>query len=105
MNENKLIEEFWKDCEIANFSKEATILFFHLLYLRRQNKSEVIHLHPAALLSKVKGFAQTAVVAASEELQKRGYIEFQAADEERSSGCYKFLKTGKAQATDKAKTK
>lgn len=93
MNENRLIEEFWKDCEIANFSKEATVLFFHLLFLCRQNRQDTVYLHPAALLSKVKGFAQTAVIAASEELQKRGYIEFQPADEERTSGCYMFVKS------------
>ncbi len=92
MNENRLIEEFWKDCEIANFSKEATVLFFHLLFLCRQNRQDTVYLHPAALLSKVKGFAQAAVIAASEELQKRGYIEFQPANEERTSGCYSFVK-------------
>lgn len=94
MNENKLIEEFWKDCEKANFSKEAAVLFFHLLYLRRQNRQETIYLHPAALLPKIVGFSQTAVNSASEELQKRGYIEFCAADGERTSGSYRFLKTG-----------
>lgn len=94
MNENKLIEEFWKDCERTNFSKEATVLFFHLLYLRRQNRQETVYLHPAALLPKIVGFSQAAVNTASEELQKRGYIEFHAADGERTSGSYRFLKNG-----------
>lgn len=94
MNENKLIDEFWKDCERANFTKEATVLFFHLLHLQHQTKEPVIYLHPAALLSKVIGFAQAAVNSASEELQKRGYIEYLPSEGERTSGCYKFLKTG-----------
>ncbi len=94
MNETRLIEEFWKDCERANFTKEATVLFFHLLYLHRQTKETTIYLHPAALLSKVIGFAQAAVNSASEELQKRGYIEYKAAEGERTSGIYRFVKTG-----------
>ena len=94
MNETKLIEEFWKDCERTNFTKEATVLFFHLLYLQRQTREKVIYLHPAALLSKIIGFAQAAVNTASEELQKRGYIEYQAAEGERTSGVYRFVKTG-----------
>lgn len=101
MNETKLIDEFWKDCERANFSKEATVLFFHLLYLQRQNRQPEIYLHPAALLSKVIGFAQSAVNSASEELQKRGYIEYLASEGDRTSGIYRFVKTGAKAAESK----
>ena len=93
MNENKLIEEFWKDCEKVNFTKEAATLFFYLIYLRRQSREETLYLHPATLLSKVIGFAQTAVVSASEELQSRGYIEYTPAEGARTSGSYRFVKT------------
>jgi DNA-binding MarR family transcriptional regulator len=92
MNENKLIDEFWKDCEMSNFSKEATVLFFHLLSLHRQYKRETLYLHPAALLSKIIGYNQAAVTAASEELQNRGYIEYTPAEGARTSGIYKVIK-------------
>lgn len=97
MNENKLIEEFWRDSEDANFSKEATVLFFYLLHLCRQKREAEIKMHPARLLSKIKGFDQRNVVQASEELQSRGYIDFTPATETCSSGIYRFRKgnTGK----------
>ena len=90
MTESKLTEDFWRNCEIANFSKEATVLFFHLLSLHRQSKSETVYLHPASLLCKIVGFNAAAVVAASEELQNRGYIEFTPAEGARTSGMYRF---------------
>jgi hypothetical protein len=92
MNENRLIEEFWKDCEKVNFSKDATTLFFYLVFLRRQSREDTVYLHPATLLSKVINFTQTAVISASEELQARGYIEFTPAEGARTSGSYRFVK-------------
>ena len=42
MNENKLIEEFWRDCDNNNFSKEATVLFYYLLYRYRRDRQETV---------------------------------------------------------------
>lgn len=42
MNENKLIEEFWRDCDDNNFSKEATVLFYYLLYRYRRDRQETV---------------------------------------------------------------
>ena len=89
MNENKLIEEFWRDCDNNNFSKEATVLFYYLLY-----RKETISINPAALLSLVSGYSVTAMKSASEELQSRGYVEYTPANESCTSGKYRFLKTG-----------
>ena len=33
MQEEKFISEFWKSNERSNFSKEATVLFFYLIYI------------------------------------------------------------------------
>ena len=33
MQEEKFINEFWKSNERSNFSKEATVLFFYLIYI------------------------------------------------------------------------
>ena len=103
MNENKIIEEFWKDCEKVNFSKEAATLFAYLLYLRRQEKDETILLHPASLLSKIIGFTPAAVAAASNELQSRGYIEFIPAEGTRTSGSYRFVKADAKKRKNNAK--
>ena len=94
MNENKLIEEFWRDCGDNNFSKEATVLFYYLLYRYRRDRQEIVSINPAALLSLVSGYSVTAMKAASEELQSRGYVEYTPANESCTSGKYRFLKTG-----------
>lgn len=94
MNENKLIEEFWRDCDNNNFSKEATVLFHYLLYRYRRDRQETISINPAALLSLVTGYSVTAMKAASEELQSRGYVEYIPANDGCTSGKYRFLKTG-----------
>lgn len=94
MNENKLIEEFWRDCDNNSFSKEATVLFYYLLYRYRRNRQETISINPAALLSLVAGYTVTAMKAASEELQSRGYVEYIPANDGCTSGKYRFLKTG-----------
>ena len=96
MNENKLIEEFWHDCDDANFSKEATVLFFYLIKLSREKHNTEIKMHPAKLSSVVKGLTPTSVNAASQELQARGYVRYIPATEDCSSGIYHFLKGGKA---------
>lgn len=33
MEAEKFIHDFWKANEISNFSKEATVLFFYLIYV------------------------------------------------------------------------
>ncbi|MCS2507823.1 hypothetical protein NXW48_22995 [Phocaeicola vulgatus] len=39
MQEEKFISEFWKSNERSNFSKEATVLFFYLIYIwKNENK-------------------------------------------------------------------
>lgn len=93
MNETKLIEEFWRESEGQNFSNEATVLFFYLLYLGRRSKNyQKILLHPAALMCKVKDINVKTTLSASEELQKRGYIRFTPADGDYTSGTYAFVK-------------
>lgn len=94
MNENKLTEEFWRDCDNNNFSKDAAVLFHYLLYRYRRDRQEVISINPAALLSLIAGYTVSAMKAASEELQSRGYIEYTPSDETCSSGKYRFVKTG-----------
>ena len=93
MNELKLIEEFWRDTEEQNFSREATILFYHLLFLGKRNRNyEKICMHPAGVLSKVKDFSVKDVTNASEELQTRGYLKYTPADGNFTSGVYQFIK-------------
>ena len=94
MNENKLIEEFWRDCDNNNFSKEATVRGCYLLYRHKRDRQETISINPAALLSLVSGYSVTAMKSASEELQSRGYVEYTPANESCTSGKYRFLKTG-----------
>lgn len=96
MNENKLTEEFWRDCDNNNFSKEATVLFHYLLYRYKRDRQETISINPAALLSLVTGYTVAAMKAASEELQSRGYVEYIPANDSCTSGKYRFLKTGNA---------
>jgi hypothetical protein len=114
MTDNKIIDQFWKDCEMANFSREATVLFFHLMTLHRQSKVDTIYLHPATLLSKIVGFTPAAVTAASEELKARGYIAYIPAEGTRTSGVYRLTmadntpkteKEEKVEKTDKATPK
>ena len=51
MQEEKFISEFWKSNERSNFSKEATVLFFYLIYIwKNENKPEKFYVHPASLL-------------------------------------------------------
>jgi hypothetical protein len=45
-------------------------------------------MHPASLLCKVRGFTTKSVLEASEELQQRGYISFEAPKEQWCSGKY-----------------
>lgn len=92
MNETKLIDQFWRDCDEANFSKEAIVLFFYLLYLYHKKREKEIKMHPNKLSSVVKGFTQQNVIAASEELARRGYVDYTPADETHSSGVYRFIK-------------
>ena len=94
MNETKLTEEFWRDCDNNNFSKEATVLFHYLLYRYRRDRQETICINPAALLSLIASYSIASMKAASEELQARGYIAYTPADESCSSGKYRFVKTG-----------
>lgn len=39
MEAEKFIHDFWKANEISNFSKEATVLFFYLIYVWENEKS------------------------------------------------------------------
>ena len=72
MQEEKFISEFWKSNERSNFSKEATVLFFYLIYIwKNENKPEKFYVHPASLLCKVRGFTVKDVLSASKELQER----------------------------------
>ncbi len=93
MNENKLIEEFWRDCDTNNFTKEATVLFYYLLYRYHRDREEIISINPAVLMSLIVGFSVAALKAASEELRDRGYIEYTPADEKCTSGKYRIVKT------------
>lgn len=93
MNENKLIEEFWRDCDNNNFSKEAAVLFYYLLYRYRRDREDIISINPAALMSLIVGFSVAALKAASEELRDRGFIEYTPADEKCTSGKYRIVKT------------
>ena len=71
MQEEKFISEFWKSNERSNFSKEATVLFFYLIYIwKNENKPEKFYVHPASLLCKVRGFTVKDVLSASKELQE-----------------------------------
>jgi len=92
MNETRLTEAFWRDCDDANFSKEATLLFFYLLHLYREKRNPEIRMHPNKLSSVIKGFTPQNAVAASEELVKRGYVDYTPANETCSSGIYRFIK-------------
>ena len=38
MEAEKFIHDFWKANEISNFSKEATVLFFYLIYVWENEK-------------------------------------------------------------------
>ena len=55
MEAEKFIHDFWKANEISNFSKEATVLFFYLIYVwENEKKPDVFYVHPASLLCKVR---------------------------------------------------
>ena len=101
MEAEKFIHDFWKANEISNFSKEATVLFFYLIYVwENEKKPDVFYVHPASLLCKVRGFSVKGVLTASEELQERGYITYKAPDQQWCSGEYSLcldrdMKTGK----------
>ena len=101
MESEKFIQDFWKANEISNFSKEATVLFFYLIYIwESEKKAEVFYVHPASLLCKVRGFSVKDVLAASGELQQRGYIIYKAPEQQWCSGQYSLcldrdMKTGK----------
>lgn len=87
MQEEKFISEFWKSNERSNFSKEATVLFFYLIYIwKNENKPEKFYVHPASLLCKVRGFTVKDVLSASKELQERNYISFTAPEKDWCSG-------------------
>lgn len=103
MDEEKLINEFWKSNERINFTKEATVLFFYLLYVWRSgNKPEKFYVHPASLLSQVRNFTVKDVLSASKELQEREYIRFTAPEKDWCSGEYTlcFDKAGKTPSAD-----
>lgn len=102
MNETKLIEEFWRESEEQNFSREATALFYHLLFIGKRNRNyEKILLHPASLLCKIKDFNTKDVEKASEELQSRGYLTYTPAEGTFTSGTYRFIKGMEAKAVQK----
>ena len=42
MQEEKFISEFWKSNERSNFSKEATVLFFYLIYIWKNEGKGVV---------------------------------------------------------------
>lgn len=103
MQEEKLINDFWKSNERSNFSKEATVLFFYLLHVwKRENKPEKFYVHPASLLCKVRGFSVKDVLAASRELQERNYVRFTAPEKDWCSGEYTLCvsKPGAEQVAD-----
>lgn len=55
MQEEKFINEFWKSNERSNFSKEATVLFFYLIYIwKNEGKPEKFYVHPASLLQSAR---------------------------------------------------
>ena len=103
MEAEKFIHDFWKANEISNFSKEATVLFFYLIYVwENEIKPDVFYVHPASLLCKVRGFSVKGVLTASEELQERGYITYKAPDQQWCSGQYSLcfdreVKSGKSE--------
>lgn len=87
--EEKFISDFWKSNERSNFSKEATVLFFYLLYVwKSESKPEKFYVHPASLLCKVRGFTVKDVLNASHELEERSYIKFTAPEKDWCSGEY-----------------
>lgn len=89
MEAENFIHDFWKANEISNFSKEATVLFFYLIYIwESEGKPEHFYVHPASLLCKVRGFSVKSVLGASTELQERGYIVYKAPDQHWCSGQY-----------------
>ena len=99
MEAEKFIHDFWKANEISNFSKEATVLFFYLIYIwESEKKPEVFYVHPASLLCKVRGFSVKDVLAASEELQQRGYIVYKAPEQQWCSGQYSLCLDREAKA-------
>jgi hypothetical protein len=88
---NKYIADFWKANDMCNFTKEATVLFFYLIFVwDGEKRPEEFYMHPASLLCKVRGFTTKSVLDASDELQQRGYISFKAPQEQWCSGKYKL---------------
>ncbi len=92
MNDIALVEFFWRDCDDANFSKEAAVLFFFLVKIYRERRTLEVKMHPAKLSSVIKGFNPASVAQATEELEKRGYISYAPPTEDCSSGIYRFVK-------------
>jgi hypothetical protein len=89
MDVNKFIIDFWKANDMCNFTKEATVLFFYLIFIwDSEKRPDAFYMHPASLLCKVRGFTTKSVLEASEELQQRGYISFEAPKEQWCSGKY-----------------
>ena len=89
MQDEKYINEIRKSNERSNFSKEATVLFFYLIYIwKNEGKPEKFYVHPASLLCKVRGFTVKDVLSASKELQERNYIRFTAREKVWCSGEY-----------------
>ena len=89
---NKYVSEFWSAGNICNFTKEAVVLFVYLLLLwDEQKRPTEFYMHPASLLSRVRGFTVKSVIEASEELQERGYISFEKPDKEWVAGRYTLL--------------
>lgn len=105
MEAEKFIHDFWKANEISNFSKEATVLFFYLIYVwEGEKKPEVFYVHPASLPCKVRGVTVKDVLSASGELQSRGYITYKAPEQQWCSGQYSLCldRDAKAGKTDNA---
>ncbi len=94
MEVEKFINDFWKSNERSNFSKEATVLFFYLLYIwKSEGRPGEFYVHPASLLSKVRGFTVKDVLGGSKELEERGYIKFTAPEKDWCSGLYALCLT------------
>jgi hypothetical protein len=87
----RFVSDFWKANDFCNFTKEATVLFFYLIFIwEGQHRPASFYMHPASLLSKVRGFTAKGVMEASEELQQRGYIVYEAPKDQWCSGTYQL---------------
>jgi hypothetical protein len=81
--------EFWNQLEMCNLTKEAVVLLFYLTAAWNEAKrAEEFYVHPAILLSRVRGFTVKNMLDASVELQEHGYISYTAPREQWCSAKY-----------------